>query len=101
MPDCKTYILDVTLVTGKEQDMFKTPGFTYDAAEGLSLRGDCGSISPPDWDTFPRLQASLFESSEAALFFPWGEGMSVRSSLPPLEAGVLISLDELLAEPPE
>ena len=23
VPDCKTYILDVTLVTGKERDMFK------------------------------------------------------------------------------
>ena len=80
--------------------MFKTPGFTYDAAEGLSLWGDYVSTSPPDWDTFPRLEASLFEPSKAALFFPWGEGMSVRPSLPPLEAGVLISLDKLPGEPP-
>ena len=50
--------------------MFKTPLFTYDAAEGLSLWDDCVSISPPDWDTFPRLEVSLFESSQVVLFFP-------------------------------
>ena len=33
----KTYILDVTLVTGKERDMFKTPLFTY---LGMGLCGD-------------------------------------------------------------
>ena len=81
--------------------MFKTPGFTYDAAEGLSLQGDCVSTSPRDWYTFPRLQASLSESSEAALFFPWGEGMSVRPSLPPLEVEVPISPYRLRGVPPE
>ena len=85
VPDCKTYILDVTLVTGKERDMFKTPLFTYDSAKCLSLQRNCMTMSssepePSDRDIFPLLGASTFKSSEAALFFPWGEGISTFSS---------------------
>ena len=60
--DYKTYILDVTLVTGKERDMFKTPLFTYDLAKGLSSLWDGAMTSsskpePPDKGILPRLGA--------------------------------------------
>ena len=59
--------------------MFSTPLFTYDSAKGLSLRRNCVTTSPPepeppDRDIFPRLEAFIFKSLEAVLFFPWGEG---------------------------
>ena len=84
--------------------MFKTPLFTYDSAKGLSLRGDYVSTSPPepeppDRDIFPRLEAFIFKSSEAVLFFPWGEGMSVSPSLSSSEEGVPITPDALPGVP--
>lgn len=60
--------------------MFKKPLFTYDSAKGLSLWRNCVTTSPPepvppDRDIFPRLEAFIFKSLEAVLFFPWEEGM--------------------------
>ena len=86
--------------------MFKTPLFTYDSAKGLSLWRDCVTTSPPepeppDRDIFPRLEAFIFKSSEAVLFFPWGEGMSVSPSLSSSEEGVPMSLDEVPGVPLE
>ena len=86
--------------------MFKTPLFTYHSAKGLSLRRNCVTRSPPepeppDRDIFPRLEAFIFKSSEAVLFFPWGEGMLVYPSLSSSEEGVPISSDKVLDVPLE
>ena len=106
VPDCKTYILDVTLVTGKERDMFKTPLFTYDSAKGSSLQRNCATMSssepePPDRGVLPRLGAFTSQSSEAALFLPWGERMSTSPPLLSSEEGALISPDTVFGVPSE
>ena len=86
--------------------MFKIPLFTYDSAKGLSLQRNCVTMSPPeaeppDRDIFPRLEAFIFKSSEAVLFFPRGEGMSVSPSLSSSEEGVPISPDKVSGIPLE
>ena len=58
-------------------------------------------LEPPDRDIFPRLEAFIFGSSEAVLFFPQGEGTSVFPSLPSSEEGVSISPDKVPGVPLE
>ena len=56
---------------------------------------------PPDRGVLPRLGAFSSQSSEAALFLPWGERMSAPPSLLSSEEGALISPDIVFGVPSE